>query len=194
MSDQKKTPQALIPTSSSLPTVAGEQTGGGILQRMTQGALQVWRTRQALAQPRHRVGEYELCEPDYQQLLLWADRLDLEPEEVLARLSAARAEAFLDTEESLCLVVREGHFLQIVWDGQALPLQAFEWLPGLQLETLAVIRAMPRWPAEQKLPSLRRLQVSSLALASLDLTPVPGLTKLDCSENQLTELDLTPVP
>lgn len=72
MTDHEKTPHSLVPVSTNLPTAAGEQAGGGILKRMTQGALQVLRARQQLAQPRHRVGEYELCEPDYRQLLLWS--------------------------------------------------------------------------------------------------------------------------
>jgi hypothetical protein len=200
MSDHRKTPHPLVPVSSNLPAARGEQAGASILQRMTQSALQVSRARRERV--RYRVGSYEFCEPDYRQLLLWADRLGLKPEEVLNRLADAGREEnlpwycrdFLSPGEHTFLVVRDGRFRQILWDGKALPLEVFEWVPGLQLETLVVTGAMSAWPTEQKLPSLRRLVIRLLGLRSPDLRPVPGLTWLYCGENQLTALDLSPVP
>src|ERR1035437_9124839 len=35
---------------------------------------------------RFRIGQYEWCEPDYRQILIWAHALKLDPEEVIHRL------------------------------------------------------------------------------------------------------------
>ena len=62
--------------------------GGRILAEMVNGALVLSRTTgsSAALMRRFRIGEHELCEPDYQQILVWAKALELVAETVIERL------------------------------------------------------------------------------------------------------------
>src|ERR1700722_19470516 len=51
--------------------------------------------------PLHKIGEYEWCEPDYRQILLWADQLSLPPEEIIRRLLDRRNLFLLYTDEEI---------------------------------------------------------------------------------------------
>lgn len=168
---------------------------GGIVPRMVGEALEVARRQTPpFTKQKFKVGEFELCEPDYRQVLWWAKALDREPEDVLAEL--AELTCWSDYAGiTFKFRVEDGVIKELVWDGDQLPIEAFEWEEGLQIEVLGITQRMPNWNASQKLPSLRRLGVLELEdLWELILLPVPGLTELVCVANRLTKLDLSPVP
>ena len=193
MTDRHEEGRSLIPIGQTLPALLPDRAGGSVMQRMARGALDIAQQYpRATGSKRYRLGGHELCEPDYRQVLLWAERLGMTPEEIIARLSAARAE--IGDQETVELRIVEGHIRSLVWDGKELPLDRFEWLPGLAVETLAVEKVMPAWLPEQRLPSIKRLYVQIGLLTTLDLSPVPGLTELHCSGTPLSVLDLSPVP
>src|SRR5206468_7862361 len=63
---------------------------------------------------RFRVGEYEWCEPDYRQILLWAKALELNADEVMKRLpnGPEQDEGEYWDRSLFC----NGRLLRIVWD------------------------------------------------------------------------------
>ena len=69
---------------------------------------------------------------------------------------------------------------ELIWDGDQLPIEAFAWEAGLEIEILRVFGRMPNWSGSEKLPSLRMLHVNDMQLTELDLSPVPRLTILEC--------------
>ena len=155
---------------------------------------------QALAERRFRIGDHELCEPDYRQILWWAEAMHLSGEEVILRLlrdsEAALSElGFAGWSGGSSSVIEEGRLRHLVWDSRVLPLAEFHWEPGLQI-TGAAFLGPPDWsPSLQlRLPSLLTLGCAAVGLRQLDLSRTPLLTKLWCRHNQLTELDLTSVP
>lgn len=189
MTEPDDTQRSLVPFQQHLPSVPAHLGGASILRRMAGGALQIARQHALDSARRHRVRGLDLCEPDYRQVLLWAERLRLGPEVFIGKLAACKSRTLKGELE-----VIEGRIRTLVWDGIALPLSCFEWLPDLEIRSLAVTGRMPYWPPEQPLSSLRLLAVDDIDLTELDLRPVPGLTNLWCRQNQLTELDLRPVP
>ena len=54
---------------------------------MARGAPEIAQRQAVAAQVRHRVGDYELSEPDYQQVLLWAERFKNDAGAVLTLLA-----------------------------------------------------------------------------------------------------------
>ena len=76
MTPDNNNDQALIPLGERLPAVPRDQGDGSILQRMARGALEIAQRKAVAAQVRHRVGDYELAEP---QVLLWAEHLKTMP-------------------------------------------------------------------------------------------------------------------
>ena len=79
MTPDNNNDQALIPLDERLPAVPRDQGDGSILQRMARGALEIAQRQAVAVQVRHKVGDYELAEPDYRQVLLWAERLKRMP-------------------------------------------------------------------------------------------------------------------
>lgn len=55
---------------------------GAILDRMVGDAAAARRRRQEAA--RRRIGDYEFREPDYTQVLIWAEAVGMSPEELVA--------------------------------------------------------------------------------------------------------------
>ena len=80
------------------PSTSGalEKAGSGpkrILSLMMTDALVLARKKErALTQPRHWIGDQELREADYRQILNWAEALGMTPEVVLKQLSAAKTD------------------------------------------------------------------------------------------------------
>ena len=186
-SPHDKTTNSLIPRANT--SLTSIDRGERIVSRMVGEALAFARRQVVQATRRtFKVGDFELYEPDYRQVLRWAVDLDRTPDDVLGQLSR------LGCDEDITLRIENGSIKDLVWDGGLLPIKSFEWEVGLELETLAIFGHSPTWPTSQLLPSLRTLRVAKLGLTELDLSPVPGLTTLWCNENQLTELDLSPVP
>ena len=185
MNDPADEIRTLIPLDSHLPSTPHEGSAKSIQKRMVLGALEIAR-RKLHDDTHHWLGGYELAEPDYRQVLLWAEQLRLVPEDVLERLAKCKfvgrletcsATRYLDqdvTHKTLGLEIINGRFKTLVLDSRALPLRAFEWLPGLSIETLVVTGRMPSWTENHPLPKLRELFVAELGLTQLDLRGYPA--------------------
>ena len=167
-----------------------------VIARMTRDVL-ARGGAQALGVARFRIGDHLLREPDYRQILQWAEALGMAPETVLEVLVSSE----LTTEscgwsEPIAFALEEGAIVNLTWDFDRLPLVPEIWESGLLVRTLGFRGAWPE-PAialRPSLPHLRTLVCGCLGLASLDLSQVPGLTVLDCRGNRLIGIDLSPVP
>lgn len=196
----------------SRPMGAVEKVQSGakrVLSRMVSDALsQAKEEKSALAAARFQIGEYELREPDYRQILIWAKALALEPEEVIQRLRTAQAVYEQGENELNCReeaddkaagegvpIFTDGAILKLYWDFELLPLEDFEWVAGLKVEVLfffaSVVEEAPN--LRLNLPHLRHLTCQDMLLSELDLSGVPRLSSLVCSRNRLTKLDLSKV-
>jgi len=171
----------------------------GVLQRMTASTLQLMRQflPPAAVPQRFTLGDIAFAEPDYRQLLIWAEALGLRPEELVLRLQQQPPyNKYCGLTISFKVV--DGSIRDLVWDLSALPVANFAWVDGLKIEKLAFGKLGGRAGGTTKLaprlPLLRQLYCDENQLTELDLSSVPELTVLYCSDNQLTELDLSSVP
>jgi hypothetical protein len=81
---KEKNEDALVPR----PPSAIEKTIPGakrILSSIVADTLALAEQR-ALAAAKFRIGDHEWCEPDYRQILIWAEETGLKPEQVVERL------------------------------------------------------------------------------------------------------------
>ena len=166
-----------------------------ILSSVMSDALTVASAREkALVAARFRVRNYDFCEPDYCQIMIWAEALEIDPEILVQKF-----EKFCFTYvgfpnayhrfPKVAFVVEQGAIVSLAWDVTALPLKKFDWVPGLTIRDFAFFGE----DAEHRdlllqLPTLRLLIIQGIKLTNLDLSRVPSLTKLWCDKNQLTEL------
>jgi Leucine-rich repeat (LRR) protein len=180
---------------TGISTGTGRRTSP-IIERMAQDVLARAKA-QALKTARYRIGEYELREPDYRQILRWAEELEMAPEAVLAVLAESRVEpeSWQDWEP-IGFAVEDGAIVSLAWDFERLSLVPQVWEPGLVIRTLGFAGEWrdPAVALQPVVPRLQTLRCSPVGLESLNLAGVPELTMLYCDENQLTELDLSPVP
>jgi Leucine-rich repeat (LRR) protein len=139
---------------------------------------------------RHRIGEHELCEPDYGLVCAFAEDLRLPPEEVLKRLLLPKSGyLFPDTR------IEDGRFKELLVDRETLPISSIPFIEGLVVERLFLrLQETPSGLDLSMFPNLTVLYCGWNPLTELDLSQVPNLTVLWCGENQLTELDLSQVP
>ncbi len=129
--------RSLIPLPDASLALARPE-GGRVLSEMTNEALAVARG------PLHKIGKYEWCEPDYRQILLWAEELDLEPEEVIRRMldrgSLYRDKRGLETPVPAWqeTVFGNGRIISLNWSLDLLPIGGFTWIEGLEIEYLRI--------------------------------------------------------
>jgi Leucine-rich repeat (LRR) protein len=141
-----------------------------IIQRMVADTLDL--ANHLLNSPtaaRSRIGNYEWCEPDYRQILRWAEVLKMNPSSVVQKLLEEEqnffkflfqwAEEYLQRNGN---IFAQGRMLRVKWDLRLLPLTRFEWVNGLQITHLCFAN-----PTDQPVD-----------LGSL---PLPCLRYLDCS-------------
>ena len=175
------------------------QVGSGpsrILSNMVSDTLVLAQARtKALNLPRHRVGDYDLCDPDHRQILIWAKALEIAPEEVMLRLeesgtSDVNRQSLLFPEGP---IVENGIIKSFVWDFDILPIQHFEWDAGLLVEKITFLGKHTA-PLGLRLRNLKQLFCGRTELTALDLSNVPKLTELHCFGNQLRDIDLSYVP
>ena len=185
--------KVLIPQGSgSLSRIKPRRTNP-IMQRMTRDILALLEEQNRLEQIRYTLDDYEFREPDYQQILRWAEAWGCSAEEVLERLR----EAVFD---DYCFRVVDDCIHSLVWDCDQFSAGGWTWHEGLDIQTLAFISAESLSCLPINLPaSLQTLyclgtRLPEIGLEKLDLSPVPNLKRLVCWKNQLTELDLSPVP
>lgn len=196
---KQKPEKALVPR----PPSAVEKVAPGakrILSGMMADCTSTARTlasreQRAPISTRFRIGEYEWCEPDYQQILIWAVETGLKPEEVVTRL--------LDQQPSFYPFFdgppfANGRLLKVNFDLRLLRCGRLEWVNGLEITHLHFIGASGEVPLSDlgMLPLARLvwLSCSELGLTRLNLTKVPKLEYLDCLGNRLAELQLHCVP
>lgn len=167
-----------------------------------------------------RIGDYDFCEPDYHQILIWAKALAMRPEVVIDRLhkgKSIKTEWFEGSwEETL---IADGKLQKINWDFALLPLREFEWVDGLNtthlsfwsdpFTTPATRSLSPRLPQLTHLgcprcgitsldvlgiPRLRHLEIATNSISQLELSAIPDLEYLDCVGNEICKLNLVDVP
>lgn len=163
---------------------------------------------------RHRIGEHELCEPDYQLVCAWAEELGWELEAVLEELFNSGE----DIEERS--VLKDGRFEVLEIMVRRFPVKGIPAISGLTVKELIItggvhleidldLLNVPNLtklvlysirlanldqPDLSLVPNLAELSFIDCGLAELDLRHVPKLTFLECSENNIMWLDLSPVP
>jgi len=188
----------IIPLPDASLAIARPEGGRKLAETMAE-ALAVAR------EPLHKIGEYEWCDPDYRQILLWAEALELEPEEVIRRLLTISSLVYHEDGKKRMhtrTTFEGGRIRKLNWDLSVLPLTAFTWAEGLEIEYLRVTglgisrnREKASIPAlHLDLPKLEVLDCQNIGIQELDLSRVRALTILICRSNQLAELDLSGVP
>ncbi|MFM7166607.1 MAG: leucine-rich repeat domain-containing protein [Planctomycetaceae bacterium] len=186
--------RALIRHPSSTPIRTGVSRSG-VLQRMTASTLQLMRQfpPPAAVPQRFTLGDIAFAEPDYRQLLIWAEALGLRPEELVLRLQ--QQPPYELAEQTISFKVVNGSIRDLVWDLSAFPVADFAWVDGLKIEKLAFCgRGVRTTKLVPRLPQLTTLYCCGIQLTELALSSVPELTNLYCHDNLLTELDLSSVP
>jgi hypothetical protein len=148
----------------------------------------------AIQSPMRKIGGYEWREPDYRQILLWAEALQMDPATVIDKLVAGE-ESSAYTSEEVMTHFDGGRMVSLSWNWSELPLSDFRFVEGITVEKLWLYGAQGA-EITLSLPSLRlfTLSCSHSGLTDLDLSRVPNLTGLFCHKNQLTNLDLSHVP
>ncbi len=182
----------LIPHSGSSLSQIGPR-GGQILAEMVNGALALSRGTGSDTRltRRFRIGDHELCEPDYQQILLWAKAMEMVPETVIERLLKVRK---YNTGKGNGTAFENGRIIKLAWDMALLPLDSFEWVKGLEIETIDCSGCQFTELDLSAVPLLTELSCGGYKLTELDLSAIPLLTELYCVDCKLTELELSAVP
>ncbi|NCA89995.1 MAG: hypothetical protein EOM92_14080 [Gammaproteobacteria bacterium] len=178
--------------------IAGpEQSTNPILERMTQDILKQAQSN-GLSRGCFRVGKYLLREPDYRQILIWADAMGMVPEAVLLSIAEAqlKPERWEVDFDPINFAIEDGAIVSMVWDFGRLPLIPTSWGVGLLVRRLGFCGKWPDTAIALKpvLPHLQAIDCRNIGLKFLDLSWVPRLTKLICSCNSLTKLDLSLLP
>jgi Leucine-rich repeat (LRR) protein len=187
----------LVPLAGS--QLARHGSGGGrILEDMVSSTLSTSKKEVALV-PRYRIGDIDFCGPDYWQMLLWAEHLVMTPEELLLALWDGESNLFTGHgpayEVFNSTYIENGRLKCVKWDFEKLPLRHFEWMQGLEIESLKYWWEVPMGIIAPALPTLASLWCISCAAFRIDLSHVPALRELNCSLNpELEKLNLGSVP
>lgn len=198
MADNDKD-RSIIPLPDASLAIARPE-GGRKLSEMNADLLVLARG------PLQKIGEYEWCEPDYRQILLWAEALSLEPEEVIRRTLTISSRLIYTPDEEdnryhPATGFENGRLTSLNWDLGLLPISEFKWIDGLEIKHLRVTgsSSVRREKAtittlHVNLPNLQVLDCVEIGLQELNLSRVPALTTLNCNCNRLANLDLSHVP
>jgi hypothetical protein len=157
------------------------------LDEMVERSLVSIRTSKHLS-TMHRIGEHELCDPDYRLVCAWAEQTGKSNEEVLEEL----LKKFIRKSIS---VIKKGRFVEIGVLGINLPITSLPDIGGLVIENLKLFLLQTLTELDlSSVPNLEGLYCGGTNLTELDLSVVPNLTDLHCGGANLTELDLSFVP
>jgi hypothetical protein len=196
MAGSKRNDLVVRPSSE---IIGSERRTPRVIEQMVRDVL-VRATSKAVSSPRFYIGDTALREPDYRQILRWAEAIKQTPEALLATLKASRIEPdeYFYGDAAVAFVLEDGAMVSLAWVIRELSPLPDVWEPGLLIQTLSVRGSgfyyNDLFTLRPDLPKLRTLIFYVTGLERLDLDLVPGLTELDCYVNQLTELDLSPVP
>ncbi|MEA3643733.1 MAG: leucine-rich repeat domain-containing protein [Lamprobacter sp.] len=170
-----------------------------VISRMSRDLLARAQAQQLHA-ARFRIGDYELREPDYRQILKWAKTLNTSPDAILKTLSehpVLPPQEFVDDNEPIELSVVDGAIVSLPWDFGYLPYIPNKWEAGLCICTLAFEGSvyLSNLGTEIKpiLPKLKRLVWYLADAETIDLAGVPNLTVLKCSFIPGCDVDSSPI-
>lgn len=181
-----------------------------ILSGMVEGALELAQKKPVSPVPqRFRIGDYEWCEPDYRQLLIWAQKLGVKAEVVVDELLSGEKPAGVPWAET---VFENGRIIKLNWDTELLPLRELELGHGLRITHLSLSsrrcfsRLLSRsgvyerpesafaccqdWVEYKKTEGEKVdkiLDDSDCPLEILNLPDLPELTHLSCSESMISD-------
>jgi hypothetical protein len=114
-----------------------------VIARMTREVLAQTKAH-SLSQARFRIGEYLLRKPDFRQIQLLANDLDMAPWEVLEHLVSSRLEPERwENVEALGFAVEDGAIRSMVWDFDRLPIIPKVWQEGIQIRDLGLAGEWP---------------------------------------------------
>jgi Leucine-rich repeat (LRR) protein len=185
-------------TPATVPASGGALTTTASTQRITTrmaddllAAVALSRKKDLAVQRSYRIREYELSEPDHEQIQRWARMLNIAAEDVVTGLTGSK-QLLLFPDDTARFQVHNGAIVRLAWDFDTLPLTDWAWVVGLRIERLDILNLkngkIPTLPS-----CLRNLFCNKCYLIDLDLTTVPRLIKIHCRSNQLNYLDLTPL-
>ena len=150
---------------------------------------------QSVETAKFRIGDYEWCEPDYRQILLWAAALKMEPAMLIEKLVAGKDSGQVATR------FQDGRMLSLSWNLAELPILDFKCVEGITIEKLLLYSPFVVEPKKTenreillRMPNLAILLCEGCEIKVLTLSCVPKLVELICGFNDLTELDLSNVP
>jgi hypothetical protein len=192
---------ALVPRPGTGLAETGRRTHP-VLARMSRDLL-ARAEAQGLSTARYRLGKYVFREPDYRQILDWAEAGGYKPEYILECLEKSR----LEPEEHggcepIVLIVEDGAILSLVWDFEFLQTLPKNWQKGLLIHTfglknpwleafeefrigefddLSELYEKERWVFSPKLPQLHTLCSYSCGIAEINLSQTPKLNTLKCN-------------
>lgn len=217
MNDKEKFPLVRKPTSGLEKVDPGAKR---VLSSMVSDALTLARvTQRTLETRKFRVGDVDLCEPDYLQIRAWAEQLGLSSFEVLRRLKEGLRFKGNETR------IENGKFTKLNWDPGLLPVSEFQISFELEItqlsfapmdviaercdDDLAVLEGISKWDELSReyddtarilrissicLSALKQLDCACIGLECLAIEFAPSLERLDCTQNCLSALNLRPFP
>ncbi|WP_200284162.1 hypothetical protein [Rhabdochromatium marinum] len=144
-----------------------------------------------------RLGDHILREPDYRQLLDWADHYGMEPEVFTYHLARSQKEPdCFGHREPIGFEIVAGAIHSLVWDIKQFGVIPPRWREGVSVRKLALIGDWSMAvPLElPPIPGLTELYCCNNQFTELNLSPMPGLVKLTCGRSQLTQLVLSSAP
>lgn len=166
----------------------------------------------------HRIGDYDLCGPDYQLVCALGEELRYAPEMVLTQLmdnspnqeiysngklvmQVHSFEAYLLDKiqsESPSTIVN-GHFKSLLVIRHKLPIAALPWIAGLSINKVTLHDGYYTGDKEfdidfRSLPDLDEFSCRSFHLNNLELAHVPQTRILKFIDSNLGILDLSKVP
>lgn len=182
----------LVPLAGS--QLARHGSGGGrILDDMVSSTLTTSQKEGALV-PRYRIGNIDFCEPDYRQMLLWAEEMVMTPEEVLLALWDGESNLFTGYTPAYEIFnstyIENGRLKCVKWDFARLPIHRFNWIKDLEIEGLDYVGNCSFGVIAPMLPSLIVLRCCNCNLRALEISKLKNLRDLQCGDNCLEEINL----
>lgn len=156
----------------------------------------------------YRIGEYEFCELDYQQLSIWSKKSNLSLELLLHHLinPECEVESIYDMPS---FRIKDGSIKSLVFNGNLIQLDSFEWQNNLKIESLAVIGRFPTW-GNSMMVELKNLSIGEddyhytiyenpnvnikISEISEILKTTPNLTKLCIRSLGISSINLNHTP
>lgn len=165
-----------------------------ILSGMVEDMLALVPKKQAtVSADRFRIGGYELCEPDYRQIVLWAGQMGRSPLELLSHLHPH--ENLPDADWS-ATTITTGSVVVLYWDFAVLPLKTLRvnlpCLTQFRSDSGGVLTELDI--SDSKNLEDLNLGCNGTRLEKLALTGLHKLSKLTCRFGRLRELNLSDVP